>query len=864
MRYLLNLITILTVMFASSAVAGVNVGSARVLITGPDGAPIKDALAYLQLKGQTSYLNVGIETSDSDGMVTFENVFEGQYRLLFRPSESVACGACGRLQDKTGEDFDIDIASPSYDSAAKVFSLGTTNLAQVSRYISVTVTEAATPDVPTGTALGDVVAGISVSGSDSKGTVFNTTTGADGRAYIPVSESNSSKWQVHVYPFGDNDYTDARIYDIEAAASGETAVSTQVIPVNASVDMTLLDKRGAPFTLGNSQLGTLYCQSLSRNHPYSFSKFLDPGMGYGRVRVIGGLSYRCSLSMNGHGASSSTITVAAGGTTSTSVKIFPRDASVSVRVVDASGATLTGVKGIISAFSEKDATGGLFRDYASGSISDGIAPLSLVDDGLYKVSIWFSDSISSNSQVTVSGIGSYLRPLTYLDVIGDNERAQTLDLVLQRSDATISVVATSTTGAPLANASVSAVEVVSRGSVPLSSLAFTNEAGRVDVPVVGEKMYRVFVYPSVTTGGALLPPPIGQVVVNSGETKELSLQAIASNHTLAISPVTDGGVSLNYIDCYAYNRELCNVSAGTTTLQLVTGKQYQVGCTGQVGNTFYRSDESEYLASGNGSTVSVKLAPIGTFYEDRTSSFSCGADATITLPDGQSSLYIPAGSVGDSGVCTITIGTAVGQFLNRENFPVYGFKFEVKDSSGVKKSAFTTTLVLTLVYDPAELPEGMDSSSLTGRHYEAARRSFTEPVGVEVRNREDGKIEVKISLKEFSSYSIVGVRSTGPDAPTNLKAKILRTHPRGRKKSAKLSWSTPSGTTRYEYQVRRTSRSDRNKSSSQRFSSARSKLVTKAGATVLLTAGTYELRVRALDAHGPGAYSVPKRFVVRP
>lgn len=471
----------------------------------------------------------------------------------------------------------------------------------------------------------------------------------------------------------------------------------------------------------------------------------------------------------------------------------------------------------------------------------------------------------------------YIQDYEMATVVADADNPQDVEVVLQVADATIRVTVLDENGDPEANAWVAAMQGDikekegkggkggkggHKGGWGSFVGGVTNDNGVAELSVASGKTYEVFAHTKDAFSGEVLPPPRETVTPQSGETVRLTMQSRTADWTLNLSTVTDTGDDLDYSFCYGYSPALgvenfAEIQSGEGSVGLVRGDDWYIGCMGYGNDTFYRSSDTLYTPgkqSGGSDDLEVTLTQAGDYFDETSYTFSETTNTTLTLPDGESTLTIPANAVGDSGNATLTVNTATDYKVSDDNFPIDAYEFSVIDSEGNAVTEFASNLTLNLKYDESRLEDfGIDEEDLSGGAYSEDNDTWESPVSTTVDTEAD---TLTIVLDHFSTYGALGDKGLSsvnavPNEPRQLVAKNITST------SALLSWKKPKSSTVKKYQVQVRKLKVKKQKQWDKFRNVK-KLKKKAGG--LLPGTEYQFRVRACNNTGCSEYTTWKKF----
>lgn len=444
----------------------------------------------------------------------------------------------------------------------------------------------------------------------------------------------------------------------------------------------------------------------------------------------------------------------------------------------------------------------------------------------------------------------------------------------------------------------------------------TNSAGEAVLYVKSGITYKVSAYPFNWFGSGendVLPPPAKAATLESGEEKELVLEGITADHTLTLNvdvEASSAGVGTasiaehDYTYCYGYAPELgvenfIFLESGSTSgeMPVTSEDDWYVGCMGFDDDTFYYSEDEEFNAEGSSADESeedITLQTGGTYYEETSVTFDPANQLTYILPDGESTISIPANAVqvdgaAPSGDVTLTVNTAIGLEVEDSNYPIGGsslFEFELLDvtSGEVITEDLGQSATYTQSYDEDMLEEfGVDEDNIDLDGY-SSEQGWQE-VSATLDTEEN---TVTASVPHFSSWGITtnkglsaveegtdetektvdldddGVTDddgeTQPNKPTKLKVKTKKST----KKSLTWTWKSPTNVevTKYTLQTRKCKNATKEECQEEadyvkkkQWKTYKKVTTTKKQATKLKKATFYQARVKACNSAGCSKYT---------
>ncbi len=841
--------------FSATAVQAGTVDFVQQPVLDPSGNLVEGVPAYLY---DSNDVYVNYTTTNSAGYASYGSVTEGDYVIQLRPQQAYGCAACS-LYNSQDISFTASLAAATDSGHGLGFvqTLTAVTLEQASRYITVTVVDQD----------GARVEGIYVSAWTSDGGYAYGSTDSNGQYSFAVDEADTSTWSVGAYST-DSTFSSAYEYDFPVTNTGQTAIDLAVIRPDAFIAVSLVDSVGAAITLGETAYGSVYCYDMNASAERYFYNSILPGQSVATLGVLGGYTYTCNAWLQDYGSASVEVTPASGETASADIVMLAHDSSVIFRYVDVDGNTITGLTSMYAyASSMTNATGEeYYGDYAYGSDDDGDGEIQLLvaDDITYSLGGWFEQGSTSGIAVAADGT-SYIQSYEQLTVTGDNTTTQVIEQTLQEADAAIVVTVLTADGEAETSAWVSAVEETNDHTSWGTYLGgMTDHNGELELAASSGKTYRVYAYPTsaYTEGSGSLAPTSQLVTLAPDETATITMQSVEADWTVAIdaSYDDDANSDTGYTYCYAYNTDLAidtyvGLVDNSGQLQLVSGSDWSIGCMGYQNDIFYRSNDITYSAgsvSAIDDTLEIELSEYGDYYSAQTYSFSATAATTLTLPDGISTLVVPADAIDTTGTVSITVETATDYSVNDNAYPVFAYQFTALNSSGEVVAEFSSNLTLNLAYDEAKLAElGMSEDDLLGASFDSDTNAWSAPVSTSIDTENN---LIQIVLSHFSAYGAVGDRSLAaskPGIPKHVVAKQITKH------RALADWRKGSGTTKtYRAQVRKFGKP-------KSVVSFRGIHKTRKLLKGLLEDTRYQVRVRACNAQGCSGYTDWKRFMTK-
>jgi hypothetical protein len=863
----------LSVILANHPCSADSIGFVNVTVKNGVGEVIPKIMT--QLKNGDN--KVAESDTDDTGQATYQGIQEGPYTILVNAYQSENCSTCGKYLNKS-VDVTVSKAAGGYDNISDTLELGDITLSNASGYLTVTVLEGQTTSSGL-LAAGDPVAGMKVQGWQDQSSVEAENppaesqngvclTDNEGKCHITVKgPSNMAVGAAHP----DGDYTKARKNKVSVSENKQAFTTLYVEPTNATINVNLKKSDGSSYTVeGGGQVG-IHCSNLDKPS-YIFTEIVSTGSSKG-IPVIGGATYYCSAWADGYAVSPASTTVQANSTASVDVTLYQKNTTLTVQVKDPNGNLITDDLNLIAnAFVTPGSNSTNLEDADEADFSAGTASISLPSGFTYDVSISFEDDDGDQNadsllggQVAANG-SSYVTDLASQQVTLDGQN-QTLTFTLYPATATLAVTLLKSDGSP-AKGFVQAQAVVQDDDDKEFQIGTqTSDNGTVNLGVVGGVIYNVtasFDESGTQAASTDLPPARQQVAPQDGATLSLSMKGQSSDSTLDVALSLPTGEFPDSASCYAFDPDsgvqtlTDAITSGNAQLSLITGRTWRVGCLGYKGTSFYRSADLEYSPSGATGSLSVPLTAAGNYYESTTYIFSATATTTLTLPDGQSTLLVPASAIGNTGDVSVTVGTPLNYSVGEEGYPVLAFDFEAFDGNGSQVSEFNSNLVLTWYYDPNLLPEGMSEETLAGNAYDSATKSWGAPESTVIDTESDRLV---ISLSHFSPYGIVGPRGLGlPEAPSKPKVKKVKTKNVQKRKKILIKWK--SSDKNNVYQLRLVKKGKKSKTKTYKTK--------KTKKTLKLKPGRYTASARGGDTVGESAsdviwgnWSTSKKFRVK-
>lgn len=418
----------------------------------------------------------------------------------------------------------------------------------------------------------------------------------------------------------------------------------------------------------------------------------------------------------------------------------------------------------------------------------------------------------------------YLQNYEMQQVVANADKSAVVDLTIKVADATLVVTLLDSEGDPVENGWVDGFEADQKlkGGKKLKGEfshgwgnfigGSTNAKGVAEIPVASGT-YEVGAFTPNAFNGTILPPARQTITVASGASKELTLQERETDWTIDITATIEGGGTLDFVSCFGFDPDnglnnFTNLEDGSGSLAVVTNASFHVGCMGYGSTTFYRSDDQTVETGknkGGSSEISVVLSEGGDFFEDQSTTIDATSATTITAPDGESTLTVPANCLATEGNVVASIGSATGFSVTDDAYPTDVYELTFTDSTGSEITEVEDDcagLTWTQPYDEEELEDlGLTEKTLTGiGHYNEDNNAWESPASTSVDTDEN---TVSSTITEFSSYGLLGdkglstAKVTKPKAPKAKKMKVKKV----KKQSAKLKWTAVEGATYYKVKL---------------------------------------------------------------
>lgn len=811
--------------------------SVAVQAVDASGAPLNGL--YVSLYN----LSTGVYSGTMSNDYAMLSVPEGTYTLELNPQFSLDCETCSIYQAQS-----ISVTVSAAQATTTINSqlvqlLGPYTMEVAGRYVTINVTDQN----------GQPAAELMISGNTSEGDWGSCTTGTNGQCTIAIADDAPEVWNFYAYS-SDNSYVSATANGVSVAAEGGTSVDVSVIAADATISLQLVDADGAAFALPASGFGSVYCHDPSNAETY-FYEMIDPGASSVDVSVVAG-SYTCEASLMGYGARPANVTVATQQTVTSELVILVYDSTINFRYTDANGNILTEIAqfSLFATSTTDDEGNSYYVGSAMGTGANGEGSIQVLDGYTYLVGAAIIDS----------GDTQYMQQMQMTEVVGNAIEPQTVMVVLEEADATLKVRVKDPQGDAPTSGWVQALEASSTTQGwGINNGGATNENGVATLQVASGKTYSLHAY-VYTEGNTTLPP--GDIVVTPGsdETIEIDMQMIEPDFTLHLtSAFADdaefGTAEANYAYCHAYSptsgiETYASLENGSGDLSILSGVDWNIGCMATSGSTLYRSKDRAYTppAGAEEDTFSINMQGIGSYYEPTSYTAEGSSATTFTLPDGESTLTVPANAITTSGTYTIQVQTALGCAVSEDVNPMTVFDFTAYDSSGNVVEEFSENLTLNLAYDPDLLEDfNIAEKDLVLSAYDEDTGAWESPVSTEV----DAQANILTSsINHFSSYGAVGATAAADEPGKARRLSVTDIQAT----TAVLKWKKPKSddATSYVVQLRKKGQTKEKKWKKYSDIEEVQKKVKKLKANT-----SYQFRVKACNSNGCSGYSEWKGFI---
>jgi len=261
-----------------------------------------------------------------------------------------------------------------------------------------------------------------------------------------------------------------------------------------------------------------------------------------------------------------------------------------------------------------------------------------------------------------------------------------------------------------------------------------------------------------------MPPESIQIEVTKSSPASITLQFREADAYLKGSVTRDGGGSIPFGWCHAWQQEGGfsggDIMDGEYSIPLTIGTWF-VGCDSPTDNGFYRSEENMVVINSKGDKSQDMELTKAKFDipEGITTVFDATVQKTITLPDG-TSVTIPANALASEGNVTLMATPSVNVFQTADTkVPFYAWDFEVMDSNQTVISEFNSNVTISIPYDEELLTElGIDEDNLVAKYYDDTAGAWKLPNGV--TQDTEGNV-ISFSVSHFTNFAVTTGSNTG-------------------------------------------------------------------------------------------------------
>jgi hypothetical protein len=601
--------------------------------------------------------------------------------------------------------------------------------------------------------------------------------------YLPASSYDCS---VFVYGYASSQFR------VVTQSGLNTPRRVNVTTPNSYIKTYLLNESSnQPFAIPDGSSALLHCRvDQKESQGTFFSTQLNAGDTTATLGVRAG-QYRCSLWLPEYGSSEFTVSATNGNTTEASTRIYPESNVVTVNVIDkTTGQPISDIPIRVSAFTRtQNSSSDRLRHWQEVSSTDGTATLNLVAAQEYDLNVRLDDSPDAD----LAGLSRTLvlsNDLINLKTLSTGT-PQTVTIEAYETNTFIEVSLLYPDGTP-----------VERGWAEISSIPSSSteqpdwkgeriSKGTAKLAVVPGVNYEVNAYPDINGKTVWISQKSVLVNPNAGETKEVTLTLSKPDYELDVSIEIKGSPPSSVtpsVFCYAFDssgrqsfaeadaslKAIIPIVRGSDTEPLeVSCSAHYSDISSEYGVSFWGS--STYIPSSltTAGSLKVELGEYGRHYGQEAYTFDAAYGAFFTLPDGTTTVEIPAKAVANSGTATMYVGSPTGYSFERDNFPLTGFeiKFQV---DGKIVSDMTLPVTLRFQVDDAQLERvGGSIEKLKAGSFDDGSRVW----------KEDANCSYDASTKVFSvkvtHFSIWGLlvdllaNLTGSPTPTPTPTEVL-------------------------------------------------------------------------------------------
>jgi|GEM_PF-2400409 len=501
-------------------------------------------------------------------------------------------------------------------------------------------------------------------------------------------------------------------------SGGTTALSFVLTPLDASIVVGLVDSNGNSFQLGSGAYASVSCSSS--DYVYYFYETVTSSST--TVPVLGALQYNCSVYLNDFATTSVNVSVGAGASSSATIQVLARTATVSLLIKDNNGVAIS-LDAYLSAYS-LDST---FQDYVGSTISGSSHSVLLVPNKSYGLSVDFitSDSAQIYGVLQLPTGEKYLQSQSGQTVTPLEGQTVTKELVLTKADSSIVVNVDDPTISAPDNSDllwVSAAAYLADGVTtdPNSNIGVSvARDGSVTIPAVSGRKYLVQLF----TNGSIAPIPQDVSIGGAGETKTVNfvLETATFTLTAGVSGVSDTGL----FSCWAYDTngrfsfsDQAPLSA-TVSVPLVVGSWF-VGCNaytlGATSKSYYTLEQSYTVAAGT-SAGSLTLALIegsSIFEAQQTIATGYASKTQITA---DLKIDVPAGAFAETAVVTASNRVTTPNLGDVEVVRGTGVTVSAANQNGGTLAVQNGEITVTIIMNQSQLPSGATFDDISAGQY---------------------------------------------------------------------------------------------------------------------------------------------------
>lgn len=365
------------------------------------------------------------------------------------------------------------------------------------------------------------------------------------------------------------------------------------------------------------------------------------------------------------------------------------------------------------------------------------------------------------------------------------------DIVLKKTDATISGRTENDQGNPIAWAWLSADtrdpnEKVAQDRMYFASTASSDAQGNFTLQVPAGTYW---VGASLWYGSGYINPKRVKVTVDANTpASDLKLLFRTADSLIDGTTLVDGAASAAYLTAWSEDggyAETTSTSTGTFQLSVSQGTKWHVKASKKVGTDVYKSDEAivDLTTEANLSGLALTLEQQSySLPADKSISFDPTVEQKVTLDD-STTLTIPANSMATSGTVTVNLEPETELPEQNDAKPVgYGIEMTAFDDTGEEITTFANDLLIEYAYSASLLTEmGLEEDELVLGYYDDVA-GWQEVPNCTTNGTED---KVVCRLSHFTKFSLIAAPdTTPPSAPTAVTGSADRS-------TATLSWTNP-------------------------------------------------------------------------